>query len=94
MKNAGIDISNHTSDNVDKYLNSEWDYVITVCDDANETCPIFDGKVKNRLHLGFDDPSETIGTPEEIDADFIRVRDKIRKAFYELYIKIEKENEE
>ena len=94
MKNAGIDISNHTSDNVDKYLNSEWDYVITVCDDANETCPIFDGKVKNRLHMGFDDPSETKGTPQEIDADFIRVRDQIRKAFYELYIKIEKETEE
>lgn len=94
MHDAEIDISHHTSDNVDKYLNSEWDYVITVCDDANETCPIFEGKVKNRLHMGFDDPSETKGTPQEIEADFIRVRDKIRKAFYKLYIKIKKENEQ
>ena len=88
MLDAGVDISHHTSDNVEKYLNDEWDYVITVCDDANETCPIFEGKVKNRLHMGFDDPSETIGTPDEIYADFIRVRDQIKKAFYELYIKL------
>lgn len=85
MKDAGIDISHHTSDNVDKYLNQEWDYVITVCDDAKETCPIFEGKVRNKLHIGFDDPSETEGTAEEIHADFIRVRNEIRKAFYELY---------
>ena len=85
MKDAGIDISHHTSDNVGKYLNQEWDYVITVCDDAKETCPIFEGKVRNKLHIGFDDPSETEGTAEEIHADFIRVRNEIRKAFYELY---------
>ena len=88
MLDAGVDISHHTSDNIDKYLTDEWDYVITVCDDANETCPIFEGKVKNRLHMGFDDPSKTIGTPDEIYADFIRVRNQIKKAFYELYIKL------
>lgn len=94
MKDAGIDISHHTSNSVEKYINDEWDYVITVCGGAEETCPVFTGKVKHRLHIGFDDPSETIGTPEEIHSDFIRVRDQIRSAFYELYIKIMKENEQ
>ena len=94
MKDAGVDISHHKSDSIEKYLHDEWDYVITVCDDANETCPNFGGKVKNRLHMGFDDPSETKGTPDEIDADFITVRNLIREAFYELYLKIEKEHEQ
>lgn len=89
MAEAGIDISQHTSDSVGKYLNDEWDYVITVCGGANESCPTFTGKVKHRLHMGFDDPSETMGTPDEIHADFIRVRDLIRKTFYELYINIQ-----
>ena len=88
MKEVGIDISHNTSDHVNKYLNNEWDYVITVCGDAKESCPVFKGKVKNQLHIGFDDPSETIGTLDEMNSDFIRVRDQIRKAFYELYIKI------
>ena len=92
MKEVGIDISHHTSDNVEKYLNDEWDYVITVCGGAKETCPTFAGQVKHKLHIGFDDPSETIGTPDEIHADFIRVRDQIKKAFYDFYIKINKEN--
>ena len=92
MKEVGIDISHHTSDNVEKYLNDEWDYVITVCGGAKETCPAFAGQVKHKLHIGFDDPSETIGTPDEIHADFIRVRDQIKKAFYDFYIKINKEN--
>ena len=58
MKKAGIDISKNKPNNVDKYLNEEWDYVITVCDHANETCPVFPGKVRNRLHMGFEDPSK------------------------------------
>ena len=85
MLEAGIDISHHTSDSIEKYLNSEWDYVITVCGGANESCPTFNGKVKHRLHIGFDDPSEAVGTPEFINSEFIRVRDEIKKAFYELY---------
>lgn len=86
MKEAGIDISRHTSESVEKYLNEEWDYVITVCGGANESCPTFAGKVKHRLHIGFDDPSEAIGTPEFINSEFRRVRDEIKAAFYELYI--------
>lgn len=86
MKEVGIDISNHTSDPVEKYLNEEWDYVITVCGGANETCPTFTGKVKNRLHMGYDDPSHATGTPEFIKSEFRRVRDEIKDGFYNLYV--------
>lgn len=86
MKEVGIDISNHTSDPVEKYLNEEWDYVITVCGGANETCPTFIGKVTHRLHMGYDDPSHATGTEEFIWSEFRRVRDEIKKGFYELYI--------
>jgi len=86
MKEAGVDISNHTSDSVDKYLNEAWDYVITVCGGANEECPAFFGKVKYRLHMGYDDPSHAEGTEEFIRSEFIRVRDEIKQGFYQLYI--------
>jgi arsenate reductase (thioredoxin) len=85
MKDAGIDISHHTSDPVDKYLDREWDYVITVCGGANENCPVFTGKVKNRLHIGFDDPSHVTGTEEYIHSEFIRVREEIREGFHKLF---------
>lgn len=85
MKEAGIDISHHTSDPVDKYLGEEWDYVITVCGGANENCPAFVGKVKHRRHLGFDDPSDVTGTGGYIWSEYIRVRDEIKESFYKLY---------
>ena len=86
MRESGIDISDHTPGIVDQYLNEEWDYVITVCDHANETCPLFTGKVKNRLHMGFEDPSHATGTEDFVLSEFRRVRDKIKNAFYTLYI--------
>ncbi|MEI6556236.1 MAG: arsenate reductase ArsC [Paludibacter sp.] len=86
MKDVGIDISNHTSDSVDKYLKDEWDYVITVCGGANEECPAFFGKVKHRLHIGFDDPSHAVGTEEFIWSEFIRIRDEIKEGFYKFYV--------
>lgn len=86
MLDAGLDISNHTSDSVEKYLREEWDYVITVCGGANEECPAFFGKVKNRLHIGFDDPSHVTGTDEYIWSEFIRVRDEIKAGFYKFYV--------
>ena len=86
MKEIGIDISHHTSDQVEQYLDQEWDYVITVCGGANEACPAFLGKVKHRLHIGFDDPSHVIGTDEFIKSEFQRVRDQIKDGFYKLYI--------
>ncbi|HAM99234.1 MAG TPA: protein tyrosine phosphatase [Marinilabiliales bacterium] len=85
MKEVGIDISHHTSDSVSKYLDQEWDFVITVCGGANENCPAFLGKVKTRLHIGFDDPSYAVGSPEFVMSEFYRVRDEIKKAFYQLY---------
>ena len=86
MSEIGIDISGHTSDPVEKYLNDEWDYVITVCGGANETCPTFIGNVKHRLHIGFDDPSHAVGSDEFIWSEFHRVRDEIKERFYKLYI--------
>ncbi|MFA9389128.1 MAG: arsenate reductase ArsC [Prolixibacteraceae bacterium] len=86
MAEIGIDISQHTSDSVEKYLSDEWDYVITVCGGANEACPSFLGKVKHRLHMGYDDPSHAVGTDEFIWSEFIRVRDEIKKGFYQLYL--------
>lgn len=86
MKEIGIDISHHISDSVEKYLNKEWDFVITVCGGANEVCPAFLGKVKTRLHIGFDDPSYVTGTDEYIWSEFRRVRDEIKEAFTKFYI--------
>lgn len=85
MKEAGVDISAHTSDSVEKYLGQSWDYVITVCGGANESCPAFAGRVKHRLHIGFDDPSDAVGSTEFVKSEFIRVRDEIRSAFKLLY---------
>ena len=85
MNEIDINISSNTSDSVSKYLNEEWDYVITVCGGANETCPSFVGKVKHRLHIGFDDPSHATGTNEFIMSEFYRVRDEIKESFYKLY---------
>lgn len=86
MAEVGIDISNHTSDAVEVYLDEAWDFVITVCGGANETCPSFRGKVEHRLHIGFDDPSHATGTPEFIESEFCRVRDEIKQGFYKFYL--------
>jgi arsenate reductase (thioredoxin) len=85
MKEAGIDISHHTPKNVSEYLDEDWDYVITVCDEANETCPVFPGKVRNRLHMGFEDPSKIKGSYTEIMNAFYDVRNEIRDEFFSLY---------
>ncbi len=92
MSESGIDISSHTSDSVEKYLNESWDYVITVCGGANESCPTFVGDVKNRLHIGFDDPSFASGTDEFIWSEFVRVRDEIKESFNKFYIEKIKSN--
>jgi len=86
MKETGIDISFHTPKNVSIYLNDAWDYVITVCGGANETCPMFRGKVGKRLHIGFDDPSDAQGSEEFVASEFRRVRDEIRKRMAEFFV--------
>jgi len=82
MKEVGIDISNGIPENVDKYINQSFDYVITVCDNAKETCPVFMGNVKHRLHIGFDDPADAVGTEDEVMPVYRRVRDEIEKEFF------------
>ena len=85
MAEVGIDISHHVPRNVKEYLDTPWDYVITVCGGANETCPIFVGKVGKRIHIGFDDPSNVVGSKEHVISEFRRVRDDIMKAFRNFY---------
>ena len=77
MTELGIDISGHRSKSLDEFLSTPFDYVITVCDNANQTCPVFPGKA-TRIHWSFEDPAEATGTDEEILAVFRRVRDEIR----------------
>jgi arsenate reductase len=85
MNEVGISLDGAFPKNVDRFINEPFDYVITVCDNAKETCPVFVGHVKHRLHIGFDDPAEAQGTDEEVLAVFRRVRDEIREKFWEFY---------
>ncbi|MFZ1978140.1 MAG: arsenate reductase ArsC [Bacteroidota bacterium] len=85
MKEIGIDISSHLPKQVDKFLPESFDYVITVCDHAKETCPFFTGKVVHRLHIGFHDPADAAGSEDEILAVFRRVREEIKKGFFAFY---------
>jgi arsenate reductase (thioredoxin) len=87
MKEIGIDIGNGIAEDVDKYLSQSFDYVITVCDNAKESCPVFMGDVQHRLHIGFDDPADAVGTEEQIMPVYRRVRDEIKRDFYEFYLR-------
>jgi arsenate reductase len=93
MKEAGIDISDHRPRPVEDYLDEVWDYVITVCDDAKETCPVFPGRVTHRLHFGFEDPSFVSGTDEYVLSEFRRVRDLIRDEFLNFYNNVLKKDQ-
>ena len=87
MKEVGIDISCGIPQNVDKYLDQSFDYVITVCDNAKEICPVFTGNVKKQIHIGFDDTADAVGTEEEVMPVYRRVRDEIKRDFSEFYLK-------
>ncbi len=78
MKEDGIDISNHTSNNIDEYLDIPFDYIITVCDNAKERCPIFPSKAI-KLHYNFPDPAKATGTESEILQEFRSVGEMIKK---------------
>lgn len=78
MQEDGIDISNHTSNNIDEYYDIDFDFVITVCDNAKERCPFFPTKAK-KFHQNFPDPAKATGTEEEIIAEFRKVRQLIKK---------------
>ncbi|MHC4203597.1 MAG: arsenate reductase ArsC [Planctomycetota bacterium] len=81
MAEAGVDISSQTSDHVDEFLTIDFDYVITLCDNAREQCPVFSGKAK-LIHRAFEDPTLVMGSSDTILAAFRRARDQIR-AFVE-----------
>lgn len=85
MAEVGIDIASHQPTHVERYLGETWDFVITVCSGANESCPAFVGRVGKRLHIGFDDPSEVQGDDAFVMREFHRVRDEIRDRFYRFY---------
>ena len=86
MKEAGIDVSASKPKGLDLFLGESFNYVITVCDAAKESCPVFTGKVANRLHLGFEDPTSYKGTRDEVLPHYRRIRDEIKKTFYNLYV--------
>ncbi|WP_196896118.1 arsenate reductase ArsC [Aureivirga marina] len=84
MAEEGIDISNHTSNNVNEFVEIPFDYIITVCDHAHENCPYFPGKA-TRIHHNFTDPSKVVGSEEEIAVAFRKTRQEI-KEFSEKFI--------
>ena len=86
MREVGIDLSAARPRAVEEFLDQTFDYVITVCDHANQTCPQFTGQVNHRLHMGFEDPAEAFGTDAEVLVVFRRVRDEIWKAFERLVV--------
>jgi arsenate reductase len=89
MAEDGIDISNHTSNNVLEYQDIDFDFVITVCDNAKERCPYFRSDAE-KFHYNFPDPAKAVGTEEEIMNEFKHVRDLIKKycmSFVKEYIK-------
>ena len=90
MNEIGIDLSTHHPKKVDEFLNETFDYVITVCGGAKESCPTFSGKVKHHIHIGFDDPAYATGTKEKIYSEFRRIRDEIKRDFFEFYQKVSK----
>ncbi len=87
MEELGLDISEHHPKPVERFLDEEFDFVITVCGGAKESCPAFTGKVKNRLHIGFEDPADATGSDEEITNEFRRIRDEILRDFFTFYNK-------
>lgn len=85
MKEVNIDISGNSPKHVNQFLDREFDFVITVCGGAEESCPVFTGKVGKKMHIGFIDPAEATGTEEEIYTVFRNVRDQIRNDFFRFY---------
>jgi arsenate reductase (thioredoxin) len=85
MHELGIEISKNFPKKVDQFIEEPFDFVITVCDNAKETCPVFIGKVGKQLHIGFEDPADAKGTEDEILAEFRKIRDVIKTEFYKFY---------
>jgi arsenate reductase len=82
MREIGIDLSSHHSKTMDEFAGDKLDYVITLCGDANEKCPLFFGDVQ-RMHMGFNDPSRMAGSDEDVMKEFRKVRDELRQKLVE-----------
>ncbi len=93
MAEVGIDIGSQHPDPVMHYLHEDFDFVVTVCDDAKEVCPVFTGNVGKRLHIGFEDPAKAKGTQDEVLSVYRKVRDQIKENFYDFYLNTIKKNE-
>ena len=85
MNELGVDMRGNKLRHVDIYKNSDFDYVITVCDSAKERCPVFTSDVKHQLHIGFEDPANARGTDEEVLPVYRKIRDEIREMFSDFY---------
>ncbi len=85
MKADGLNIDHHTSNHVDEYADVDFDYIITVCDHANENCPYIPSKNAIRLHHNFFDPSKVVGTDDEKHAAFLKAREEI-KAYFKNFV--------
>lgn len=87
MRNYKLDLSTHSPKSVVLYLDQPFDYVITVCGGAKESCPMFMGQVERRRHIGFEDPADATFTDEEIQEEFKKIRDQILVEFFAFYRK-------
>ncbi len=79
MAEDGIDITHHSSNHLNEYLDIDFDYILTVCDHANENCPFIPSKKAKRLHHNFSDPAKVEGTPEERYEAFLKARNAIKE---------------
>ena len=87
MAELGVDISENYPKSVVEFVHKKFDFIITVCGGAKESCPTFNGEVKERLHIGFEDPADATGTEEEIKKEFQRIRNEILRDFFAFYSK-------
>ena len=85
MDEIGISIKNTIPQNIEKFLNQSFDYIITVCDNAKESCPAFTGDIKNKIHIGFEDPANARGKKEEVIKIYREIRDQIKDEFTLFY---------
>ena len=85
MAEVGIDLNQNYPKPVCEFLSKKFDYVITVCGGAKENCPYFTGEVKNKLHIGFEDPADATGSETEILNEFKRIRNEIHRDFLTFY---------
>ena len=85
ISELGLSLKKHQPHAVEEYLHDSWDYVITVCGGAHENCPTFIGHVKQRLHIGFEDPAEAQGADADVLRVFRHVRDEILRDFFTFY---------